>query len=137
MQKVRVYWNLHKKVWSVQDGKSGLVIDHRQHLTLERARFVVRKGGQKRAREEGRKNVHAFAYGYLRDDMSHLGNHWRRVTYNPYKHDYFKVQKFSEAYEYKDVDKDMEYAVFFETIEAEGETVNGKFVYVGHPRTYI
>ena len=129
MQKVRVYWNLHRKVWSVQDGKSGLVIDHKQHLTLERARFVVRKGGQKRAREEGRKNVHAFAYGYLRDDMFLLGNHWRRVTYNPYKHDYFKVQKFSDVYEYKDVDKSMEYAVFFETLATELGDV--------HPRTYI
>ena len=136
MQKVRVYWNLHKKVWSVQDGKSGLVIDHRQHLTLERARFVVRKGGQKRVREEGRKNVHAFAYGWLRSKWdkggiygAHLGNHWRRVTYNPYKHDYFKVQKFSDVYEYKDVDKSMEYAVFFETLATELGDV--------HPRTYI
>ena len=102
MQKVRVYWNLHKKVWSVQDGKSGLVIDHRQHLTLERARFVVRKGGQKRVREEGKKNVHAFAVGYVSEDQSSASQdlqlmfkvrsyHWHRVTYNPYKHDYFML----------------------------------------------
>ena len=55
MQKVRVYWNLHKKCWSIQDGKSGLVIDHKHNLFLERAKFVVRKGGQKRVREEGKK----------------------------------------------------------------------------------
>ena len=65
MKKVRVYWNLHKKCWSIQDAKSGLVIDHRYDVTLEQAKFVVRKGGQKRVRDEGKKNVHAFAVGYI------------------------------------------------------------------------
>ena len=64
MQKVRVYWNLHKNCWSIQDCKSGLVIDHRKGVVLE-GNFVVRKGGQKRVRQEGKKNVHAFAVGYL------------------------------------------------------------------------
>ena len=98
MQKVRVYWNLHSEIWSIQDVKSGRVCDHVQHISLTDAKFVVRKGGQKRAREEGRKNVHAFAYGWLRSKWdkggiygAHLGNHWRRVTYNPYKHDYFML----------------------------------------------
>ena len=68
MQKVRVYWNLHKKTWSIQDCKSGLVIDHKQHLSLLDAKFVVRKGGQKRVRQEGKKNVHAFAVGYIMND---------------------------------------------------------------------
>ena len=31
--KVRVYWNLHKKCWSIQDCKSGLVIDHKDKVT--------------------------------------------------------------------------------------------------------
>ena len=65
MQKVRVYWNLHKNVWSIQDCKSGLVIDHMNDLVLEDAKFVVRKGGQKRVREQGKKNVHAFAMGLI------------------------------------------------------------------------
>ena len=56
MQKVRVYWNLHKKTWSIQDCKSGLVVDHKDKVVLEIAKFVVRKGGQDRVRKEGKKN---------------------------------------------------------------------------------
>jgi len=98
MQKVRVYWNLHKKTWSIQDCKSGLVIDHKKCVVLE-GNFVVRKGGQKRVRQEGKKNVHAFAVGYV-DDKYNVDNirprpisdiDWQRVTYNPYKHDYFML----------------------------------------------
>ena len=74
MQKVRVYWNLHSKIWSVQDVKSGRVCDHVQHISLTDAKFVVRKGGQKRVREEGKKNVHAFAVGYIADNQ-HLLEH--------------------------------------------------------------
>ena len=90
MQKVRVYWNLHKNVWSIQDCKSGLVIDHKKNLLLDDgAKFVVRKGGQKRVRNEGKKNVHAFAVGYVytgdcipyAKDRLYLD--WDRVKYNP------------------------------------------------------
>ena len=131
MQKVRVYWNLHKKCWSIQDGKSGLVIDHKHNLFLERAKFVVRKGGQKRVREEGKKNVHAFAYGeWDRKEYRTFKNMplWRRVYYNPYKTDFFMVQKFSNLYEYKELERDMTYAVALETLETEKGV---------HPRTYI
>ena len=75
MKKVRVYWNLHKKVWSVQDVKSSRVIAHRQFITIRDAKFVVRKGGQKRVREEGKKNVHAFAVGYV-DDKYNVDNNY-------------------------------------------------------------
>ena len=67
MQKVRVYWNLHKHIWSIVSCKSGLVIDYMKYLTLFDAKFVVWLSGQKRVREEGKKNVHAFAVGYLMD----------------------------------------------------------------------
>ena len=102
MQKVRIYWNLHKKVWSVQDIKSNKVVAHRQFVTIRDAKFVVRKGGQKRVREEGKKNVHAFAVGYV-DDKFNINNIkpspydanfvWQRVTYNPYKNDYFMLEE--------------------------------------------
>ena len=89
MQKVRVYWNLHKDVWSVQSCKTNLVIDHKSHMTLKDAKFVVRKGGQKRVREEGKKNVHAFAVGYLISSKQSSYHDWDRVKYNPYTDDYF------------------------------------------------
>ena len=89
MEKVRVYWNLHKHTWSIQSCKSGLVIDHKQYITLLDAKFVVRKGGQKRVREEGKKNVHAFAVGYLMSSKQSSYHDWDRVKYNPYTDDYF------------------------------------------------
>jgi len=90
MQKVRVYWNLHRKVWSVQDVKSGRVCDHLQHISLTDAKFVVRKGGQKRVREEGKKNVHAFAVGTGGCEKGVATRYdGRPVTYNPYKNDTF------------------------------------------------
>ena len=89
MQKVRVYWNLHKNVWSVQSCKTNLVIDHKSHMTLKDAKFVVRKGGQKRVREEGKKNVHAFAVGYLMSSKQSSYHDWDMVKYNPYTDDYF------------------------------------------------
>ena len=93
MQKVRVYWNLHKKVWSVQDTKSGLVCDHLDRITLEQAKFVVRKGGQKRVRQESKKNVHAFAEGWVSRDQDEDHTHyWYDISYNPYKNDYFMIK---------------------------------------------
>ena len=103
MQKVRVYWNLHKKVWSVQDVKSGRVVAHRQFITIRDAKFVVRKGGQKRVREEGKKNVHAFAVGYMSEYFVSTSESlkkefadWDRVKYNPYEDDYFMHQGMSD-----------------------------------------
>jgi len=92
MQKVRVYWNLHKKCWSIQDCKSGLVCDHLERISLEQAKFVVRKAGQKRVREEGKKNVHAFAVGWVaREQDEDRTCYWYDIKYNPYKDDYFMI----------------------------------------------
>ena len=90
--KVRVYWNLHKKIWSVQDTKTNKVIGHKQHITLWNAKFVVRKAGQKRVREEGKKNVHAFAVGWVaREQDEDRTCYWYDINYNPYKDDYFMI----------------------------------------------
>tara|TARA_Y100000289_G_scaffold29805_1_gene29541 strand:- start:72 stop:476 length:405 start_codon:yes stop_codon:yes gene_type:complete len=96
MEKVRVYWNLHKDVWSVRSCKSGLVIDHKPHMTIKNGYFSVWESGQKRVREEGKKNVHAFAVGYIvKDKMYHYKHNnfnpidWDRVKYDPYTDDYF------------------------------------------------
>ena len=118
MQKVRVYWNLHKNVWSIQDCKSGLVIDHKKNLLLDDgAKFVVRKGGQKRVREQGKKNVHAFAVGYISDYYVSTSEalkkefaDWDRVKYNPYTDDYFMHQRHDDNQykpkEWKEIQRD-------------------------------
>mgnify|MGYP003148376429 CR=1 FL=1 len=93
MEKVRVYWNLRKYVWSIVSCKSGLVIDYMKYLTLLDAYFTVWESGQKRVREEGKKNVHAFAVGYLMSSKQSSYHDWDRVKYNPYTDDYFMHQR--------------------------------------------
>ena len=114
--KVKVYWNLHKRKWSIQQG--GLVIDHRDSLFLTKANFTVREGGQKRVRESGHKNVHAFVCGEWDQKNYHSFKDmmlWRKVSYNPKRDDFFMVQKFSDPTQYKELDRSMTYAVALET----------------------
>ncbi len=89
MGKYRLYWNLHKKKWSLQDRKTGRVQQHVTAFTMYDAKFVVRPAGQAKVRCEGRKNVHAFAVGTggFRDGIATYLD--RPVTYNPYVNDTF------------------------------------------------
>ena len=91
MEKVRVYWNLHKLIWSIVSCKSGLVIDYKKYLKLRDGYYTIWESGQKRVREEGKKNVHAFAVGYIVENNDNNFNpiDWDRVKYNPYTDDYF------------------------------------------------
>ena len=147
MTKVRVYWNLHKKMWSVQDTKTNKVIGHKQHITLWNAKFVVRKGGQKRVREQGKKNVHAFAVGRITNDIQqvydswetpytddyfmykNIGNilNWNRVMYNPYTDDYFVYSR-NDYNEWNEVPRDFEGFIHMESLEHEHGIV---------PRVYV
>jgi hypothetical protein len=89
--RVEVYWNLHKRLFSVRalEGENkGRVIKHAYGVTLKDAKFVVQPAGRERVRREGKKNVHAFVRGRLADydrapKMSYP------VTYNPYMYDTF------------------------------------------------
>ena len=94
--KVFVYFNLHKKMFSVKclEGKSkGRVIAHCDELTLFNPVFKVSEAGRQRVLRERKKNVHAGVVGnwhYFnwicessREDCK------TPVTYNPYKFDSF------------------------------------------------
>tara|TARA_Y100000114_G_scaffold103812_1_gene96997 strand:+ start:1184 stop:1615 length:432 start_codon:yes stop_codon:yes gene_type:complete len=63
--RVEVYWNLHKRCWSVRSIATGRIIAHRESLHLMHVKWVVQPGGRARVLREGKKNVHAFARGYL------------------------------------------------------------------------
>ena len=95
IMKARVYWNLHKKCWSVQNRQTGKVELHAYHVVLADAGFTVRKAGQERVRKEGKKNVHAFAVGdamAAEQDIRYafqIPKQARPVTYNPYVNDTF------------------------------------------------
>ena len=110
MKRSQVYFNLHKRCFSVQ--QSGKVYAHADGVLLENVRFNVSKAGQRKVRETGRKNVHARVTGYppspikftdnygvtlspelvqfCRIDINSLkGSGWNTATYNPYKNDTF------------------------------------------------
>jgi hypothetical protein len=58
-----VYRNLHRDCYSVMVG--GKVIAHVTHIELSDVEFRVRPGGLARARNSGKRNVHAFAVGII------------------------------------------------------------------------
>ena len=91
-KRVRVYWNLHKHTFSIQDTQTGLVIGHSNHIEIEDASFVVRQGGRRKVLETRRKNVHAFVVGKLTsvtDEPKAKVRGLTELTYNPYKYDSF------------------------------------------------
>lgn len=100
--RVEVYWNLHKKCWSVRRA-GGRVLYHASAVTLDDVTWVVQPAGRARVLREGKKNVHAFARGTLTRvtpigdapslsplegridrprDRSRL---WKAVNYNPFR----------------------------------------------------
>jgi hypothetical protein len=98
--RVRVYWNLHKKTFSIQDTQSGLVIGHSQHVVIEDASFVVRQGGRLKVIETRRKNVHAFVVGKLVSvtaQPQRKAHRLTELTYNPYKYDSFVTKANDQA----------------------------------------
>jgi len=101
--KVRVYFNLHKKLLSVQTKVNGSwkVIKHVSDINLSDVRFKVSEAGRQRVLREKRKNVHAFIEGMEVDQQ--INQSAQKVTYNPYKY-----EKFTNGEKY--VDK-AEYAV--------------------------
>jgi hypothetical protein len=102
-----VYWNLHKRIWSVRSCATGRVAMHARHVVLREVSFVVQPAGRNKVLRERRKNVHAFARGdywhssrsedasgymtgsYLRYAKLREGAECVRVTYNPYVSDQF------------------------------------------------
>tara|TARA_Y100000114_G_scaffold135690_1_gene136697 strand:+ start:231 stop:683 length:453 start_codon:yes stop_codon:yes gene_type:complete len=101
-KKVRVYRNLHKNCYSVK--QDGLVRCHTDHVTLRDCKFIVSKAGQRRVRDEKKKNVHAFVEGYVcatrkadkivdgaksDAEMDAGKSGWQKAYYNPYTCDTF------------------------------------------------
>ena len=98
---VQVYRNLHKtledgtKVYSVKNDK-GIVEDHVTEIAIAKPILRVGPKGNKRVRDEKRKNVHAYIQGRRMRvsviDDPHTGipqGQWQKITYNPYKHKSF------------------------------------------------
>ncbi len=89
--KVFVYFNLHKKCWSVkamEGDRKGLVVLHTNALALERCMFKVSETGRQRVLAEKRKNVHAGVVGYVTEGFD-ASTCTIPVSYNPYKAGHF------------------------------------------------
>lgn len=69
--RVSVYFNLHRKLFSVraEEGpEKGRVIAHAERVGLHFCTLTVGQAGNAKVRREGRKNVHAF----IRGDLTYL-----------------------------------------------------------------
>lgn len=92
-KRVMVYFNLHKKTFSIQ--YKGLVIAHANYVKLMNVEFRVRQGGKEKVRVDMSKNVHAFVIGDLQDFVEYPSNDMpsasgsKSITYDPYKYDTF------------------------------------------------
>lgn len=97
--KVFVYYNLHKKLWSIKalEGKDkGRVIAHRDAVTLFNTKPKVSEAGRQRVLREQKKNVHAGIVGDWYHGGLNMDNlaftermKFKQVTYNPYKYETF------------------------------------------------
>ena len=131
-QFVRAYWNIHKGMYSLQDYKTNRVIDRTNDVFLTNPSFVVRQGGRKRVIEEGKKNVHAFAVGYMSEFSVSTSEKLKfefgmsRVKYNPFTDDYFMYGNDKDSWKY--VSKDFVGTIQLESLHHENGVA---------PRVYI
>ena len=96
--KVFVYFNLHKKCFSVkalEGAMKGRVIAHRDNVLLFDATLKVSEAGRQRVLREHSKNVHAGVCGtwdetqYDAVTVGHIKALGLPVKYNPYVYDSF------------------------------------------------
>ena len=117
--RVEVYFNLHKKTFSVRSARSGRVILHTDKVHIANPEFVVHQSGRNRVLSEGRKNVHAF----VRGDATYFDDTNRptldTLTYNPYKYASF-VDKQTEEPVYEASRAWLTVTDKIPTIQAEG-----------------
>lgn len=88
--KVDVYVNLKKGGISVRSRETedyGIVVAHRNKVSIRDPKFVVQESGRDRCRRLKKKNVHAFVRGKWDDSITIVDGDY--VTYNPFRHDHF------------------------------------------------
>lgn len=92
MQEVKVYFNLHKKMFSVKCAETGLVLAHGNDIVLAEPKFEVHQKGRERVIKEQKKNVHAYVTGKILQASPlplETSEGMKEVYYNPYKTDKF------------------------------------------------
>lgn len=106
--RVRVYFNLTKKCYSVQTLQSGKwkLLYHTDKINLSNVKFVCSHATRLRVIAEGKKYVHAYFEGNVSNTVvnphyteTHYGHF---VTYNPYKFPNEAEHHFYPVYSYGD-----------------------------------
>lgn len=109
--KAFVYFNLHKKLWSIRSVETGRVVSHAKTVVLTDVTPKVSEKGRERVLREKRKNVHAGLLGtvgaVLPQDRLVIP---KPITYDPYKTPHFTYV--DDGSEYKGSD--------FVSLNAEG-----------------
>lgn len=87
---VRVYFNLHKKRFSIQHKVNGRwrLLSHADRVELIDVQFKVYETGRQRVLREKAKNVHAYVIGRL-EPHAHDESTMRGARYNPYHAGHF------------------------------------------------
>lgn len=84
----KVYYNLHRHLFSIK--QRGLVVLHAHRVKLTDVTFQVNEAGRQRVLSEGRKNVHAYVNGVFQGTPEESDiEGYREAYYNPYKTDCF------------------------------------------------
>lgn len=86
-KRVWVYFNLHKKLFSVR--YRGRVVAHLDKVFLTNAIFKVSEKGRQRVLRKKSKNVHAYVVGNIEEGSIKKGV---GLTYNPYLFENFVTQ---------------------------------------------
>lgn len=98
-QVVRVYRNIRKNLFSIQDEKTRRLIAYAESLLLTNVRMKIGQAGQLRVRKERQKNIHAFIVGtFVEQNEDDAIDHkdLKAVYYNPYKTDTFIILETGE-----------------------------------------
>ena len=91
--KVRIYYNFHKKLFSVQEKVNGSwkVVEYTNEIFIRNATFKVSESGRQRVLKQKRKNVHAFILGERFPFIPKSFVYRDEVSYNPYKQGNFML----------------------------------------------
>lgn len=96
--KVKIYWNSHKKLFSIL--YKGKVWYRSNQILLNNVNFKVNQNGRNKVLQNKSKNVHAFVCG--EPPLNNLDNIFnfkfkKQFEYNPYKYNSFVDCKTKEA----------------------------------------
>ncbi|WP_449809731.1 hypothetical protein [Metabacillus arenae] len=84
-QRVQVYRNIRKNMFSIIDKKSKRLIIHCNSILLSSVEFKVSAKGRERVLREKQKRIHAYVEGdFVRCEVNNIISNVSKVYYNPY-----------------------------------------------------